>query len=753
MPIVSGSTDLKSLPSMNGNSDHSLLQLDDDESFVVLERSSANDEGMTIDGNLQGYQPLPVSYSFPVFNNLVSSQSPLINQPVPVIDPLGLQFESPHSSVSVEEIEKRLQEVIHENINLKEIVYQTNMVMKQQLKTVSLVQDRALETQRNHQEKFEETKSLILKLGSEKNILQETNSLIVSQLEKLKEENKELKSANEAFGNEISKFKEDTKQLKESNMALVTETTKLLAENEALKKQLTTAQEAVQTASESSKVSSSELMAENETLKNRLASAEALQRSFENSKIAELMEETQNLKKQLESANEAYQNAWESGKVAAAELVAENKSLKNQLVSAEEALKHASEGNKKASQQSAKEVELHQLVGDLTRKLEIVERARRDQEFGLDRLQAQLGRVTEELTDTQRKLAHSENALQSSQSQLQTENSFQYGEKLNKYLGLLKQLKDSLDEEQSRCNSLGSWLNLTAESGNVMEFEISELRRLLQEEQEHSVKMKTCLYSAVTMIHEILSDFKSLGEELEKVRADHAVKESHSLAYDEMQKKGFRERLDSLTAKLVEKEEALAISQRHLASLHEAVRLQNAEKEGSGEVKVLKEQVKNLSDEVQAKKDELQANMQQIQTLRTEVQKLQGVNDTVMVLEEQAKIYQADFEAERKARELLVAEKERVVEDFRHLVKRNEALLKQVNKLQNNLPRENAVTSQTCSSSRRQEQTPSPPTPRPQDDVIPAPKRYFCPNPECNMIFTTVDPLQLHVITCLKLDD
>uniref|UniRef100_A0A1B6IWF8 NF-kappa-B essential modulator NEMO CC2-LZ domain-containing protein n=3 Tax=Homalodisca liturata TaxID=320908 RepID=A0A1B6IWF8_9HEMI len=708
---------------------------------------------MTIDGNLQGYQPLPVSYSFPVFNNLVSSQSPLINQPIPVIDPLGLQFESPHSSVSVEEIEKRLQEVIHENINLKEIVYQTNMVMKQQLKTVSLVQDRALETQRNHQEKFEETKSLILKLGSEKNILQETNSLIVSQLEKLKEENKELKSANEAFGNEISKFKEDTKQLKESNMALVTETTKLLAENEALKKQLTTAQEAVQTASESSKVSSSELMAENETLKNRLASAEALQRSFENSKIAELMEETQNLKKQLESANEAYQNAWESGKVAAAELVAENKSLKNQLVSAEEALKRASESNKKASQQSAKEVELHQLVGDLTRKLEIVERARRDQEFGLDRLQAQLGRVTEELTDTQRKLAHSENALQSSQSQLQTENSFQYGEKLNKYLGLLKQLKDSLDEEQSRCNSLGSWLNLTAQSGDVMEFEISELRRLLQEEQEHSVKMKTCLYSAVTMIHEILSDFKSLGEELEKVRADHAVKESHSLAYDEMQKKGFRERLDSLTAKLVEKEEALAISQRHLASLHEAVRLQNAEKEGSGEVKVLKEQVKNLSDEVQAKKDELQANMQQIQTLRTEVQELQGVNDTVMVLEEQAKIYQADFEAERKARELLVAEKERVVEDFRHLVKRNEALLKQVNELQNNLPRENAVTSQPCSSLRRREQTPSPPTPRRNSNLRPKPKQFVCPNTTCNLPFNSLDEVHQHVIACWGLQD
>uniref|UniRef100_A0A1B6FZL0 NF-kappa-B essential modulator NEMO CC2-LZ domain-containing protein n=1 Tax=Cuerna arida TaxID=1464854 RepID=A0A1B6FZL0_9HEMI len=736
MAIVSGSTDLKSLPSMNGNSDHSLLQLDDEESFVVLERSTASDEEITMDGNLEGYQPLPISYSFPVFNNLVSSQSSLINQPVPEIEPLGLQFESTHSTVSVEEIEKRLQDVIHENINLKEIVYQTNMVMKQQLKTVSLVQDRALETHRNHQEKFEETKSLILKLGSEKNILQETNGLIMSQLEKLKEENKELKSANEAFGNEISKCKEDTKQFKESNMALVTETTKLLAENEALKKHLTAAQEAVQTATTSSKVSASELVAENESLKNRLASAEALQRSSENSKIAELLEESQNLKKQLESVTEAYQNACESGKIAAAELVAENKSLKSQLISAQEALQHASESSKKASQQSAKEIELHQLVGDLTRKLEIVERARRDQEFGLDRLQAQLGRVTEELTDTQRKLAHSENAIQASQSLLQTENSFQYGEKLHKYLGLLKQLKDSLDEEQSRCNSLGSWLNLTTESGNLMEFEISELRRLLQEEQEHSIKTKTCLYSAVSMIHEILADFKSLGEELEKVRADHAVKESHSLAYDEMQKKGFRERLDSLTAKLVEKEEALAISQRHLASMHEAVRLQNAEKEGSGEVKVLKDQLKNLTDEVQAKKDELQA-----------------ASDTVMVLQEQVKIYQADFEAERKSRELVVAEKERVVEDFRHLVKRNEALLKQVNELQNNPPQENAVTSQSSSTSRRQEQTPSPPTPRPNSILRPKSRQFVCPNTTCNLPFNTLEEVHQHVIACWGLQD
>lgn len=48
----------------------------------------------------------------------------------------------------------------------------------------------------------------------------------------------------------------------------------------------------------------------------------------------------------------------------------------------------------------------------LSRKLEAVERARRTLEFDIDRLQAQLGRASMELVEAQRKLAHSENALQ-----------------------------------------------------------------------------------------------------------------------------------------------------------------------------------------------------------------------------------------------------------------------------------------------------------------------------------------------------
>lgn len=49
--------------------------------------------------------------------------------------------------------------------------------------------------------------------------------------------------------------------------------------------------------------------------------------------------------------------------------------------------------------------------------------------------------------------------------------------------------------------------------------------------------------------------------------------------YDEMKKKGYVEKIDVLTATLVQKEEALAISERHLASLQEAVRLHNEDKQ------------------------------------------------------------------------------------------------------------------------------------------------------------------------------
>lgn len=48
--------------------------------------------------------------------------------------------------------------------------------------------------------------------------------------------------------------------------------------------------------------------------------------------------------------------------------------------------------------------------------------------------------------------------------------------------------------------------------------------------------------------------------------------------YDEMKRKGYTEKIDELTALLVQKEEALTVSERHFASLQEAVRLQNEEK-------------------------------------------------------------------------------------------------------------------------------------------------------------------------------
>ncbi|XP_054277446.1 uncharacterized protein LOC128996269 isoform X2 [Macrosteles quadrilineatus] len=596
MPNISGA-------SLNGNAGNSSLfnSLDDDEeSFVVLERSTANDVSLLAEVAPRIQPTTPQngpSCSFPAFMSTSTSTylstgmntSAISNQVQ--IDPMAMPFDTTHISVSVEEIDKRLQEVLHENINLKENLYQTNLAMKQQLSTVRLLQDKALETQKQHQAKFEETKALILKLGSEKSELQEKYIKLSEELNKVKEENKELS---------------------EKNVQLSGEATRLMGRNGNLMK--------------------------------------------------------------LSSMQE------------------------DMIISAE---------RKMSLQATNKETELREVVDQLTRKLEAVERARRQQEFDIDKLQAQLARSTQDLTETQRRLAHTEQALETAQAiPVKSENSLHYGEKLTKYEGLLKQFKSSIQEEHSRFNSLNSWLTMTDPTGNSAQFEITELRHLLAEEQAQSVSRKEKLYQTVATIHEMLGDFQQLGEELERVRADHAVKESHGLAYDELQKKGFREQIDSLTAKLVEREEALAISERHLSSLQEAVRLQNDEKKEGAEIATLKEQVNNLVGQVTAKDEELKAKTDEMEALKTDMQKLRVDCDTIPVLEEQAKIYQADFEAERKSRETLVAEKERLVEDLRHLQRRNHELIDELNNSRGETPAQpSAPAVQTREPER---ETPSP---------------------------------------------
>lgn len=91
MPIVTDSDSLT--PKINGGFSNSIINSleDDEESFVVLERLTANDPGQ-LDVSIQSLstiQPFSNSCSFPTFNNL-STSGPASN--TNNIDQVGQQY-------------------------------------------------------------------------------------------------------------------------------------------------------------------------------------------------------------------------------------------------------------------------------------------------------------------------------------------------------------------------------------------------------------------------------------------------------------------------------------------------------------------------------------------------------------------------------------------------------------------------------------------------------------------------------------
>jgi hypothetical protein len=68
------------------------------------------------------------------------------------------------SDFNAEEVHKKLQEVLKENIELKEALQQNNLAMKQQFSTLSTWHEEVLSVHQSHKSKFDEMKELIVKV-------------------------------------------------------------------------------------------------------------------------------------------------------------------------------------------------------------------------------------------------------------------------------------------------------------------------------------------------------------------------------------------------------------------------------------------------------------------------------------------------------------------------------------------------------------------------------------------------------------
>uniref|UniRef100_A0A1B6CNQ6 NF-kappa-B essential modulator NEMO N-terminal domain-containing protein n=1 Tax=Clastoptera arizonana TaxID=38151 RepID=A0A1B6CNQ6_9HEMI len=406
----------------------------DDESFVILESSKNESSNSLMCDRSISWQPSLIQSTDYVSSPIESSQTHVQNQKFSIC--------LSSMNMSPEDIQKKLHDVLKENVELKETLHQNNMAMKEQFSTLQTWQEEVLKVQKNHKEKFAETKTLILKL---------------------KADNQELRKG-------IS-----------GNMNL--------------------------------------------------------------EKIKKLEEENNKLSTQITMLQEKLENQ-----------IQKEKRLFSQM------------------QPSTKESELHKVVEQLTHQLEVAERARRQQTIDIERLTVQLSRTHNQLMSSQQQLTETQVT-----GSAVTNGKIDLDSRCQRYDQLIDQLSSTIKKEAERIVSMDTWIQMTLPSNNL-QLEITELRKLLTEEQVQSVTRKENLNIALSSFQELLIDFKAVIQEMESLKEDIIAKEKHNKQYELIQKRTFREKIDSLTAQLVGKEEALAISERNLSSLQECIRLESENK-------------------------------------------------------------------------------------------------------------------------------------------------------------------------------
>lgn len=71
------------------------------------------------------------------------------------------------SSLSIDEMQQRLTELLQENVKLKETLKQNNASMKQQFHILATWQEEVMKVHQNHKQKFVETREFINQLKKE----------------------------------------------------------------------------------------------------------------------------------------------------------------------------------------------------------------------------------------------------------------------------------------------------------------------------------------------------------------------------------------------------------------------------------------------------------------------------------------------------------------------------------------------------------------------------------------------------------
>lgn len=322
-----------------------------------------------------------------------------------------------------------------------------------------------------------------------------------------------------------------------------------------------------------------------------------------------------------------------------------------------------------------------------------------------------------ELSAEKTKIQGQEEVIRRLAAAQQTVSQQQQGSQLMLQLQVSKEkvcaANNCIEDYQKRCDSLERHLseyqdrleNLQLKDGDLIDKlteEVHNLKRMHEIEKRECAEYKKNLLDSQEKMQVFMQEYQLLKQNWDTFSQEQESKGRQSETYYCLQMKTLQERVDSLTAKLVNREEALM-----------------------------------------AKEEEITA-------LKTELSKLKAEVETIPILQAQVEVYKADFHAERESRELAKEEKERALEELRNL---KGTLSPNGSRKRNSRKTETSSRRAYSSSGPVTTVAPADETRLGQHQHDPAGAaakeipQFTCP--KCNMEFKDYHPLLSHVNDCL----
>ncbi|XP_046744366.1 optineurin isoform X2 [Diprion similis] len=536
---------------------------------------------------------------------------------------MSTDYSSLISSLSIEETQKKIKELLQENVKLKETLKQNNLAMKQQFNVLAAWQEEIMKVHQSHKQKFTETKALINQLRKENTEL------------KLKAA-KDLVSSN----TNDSRMGELEAQLQKtilSQSALQSaREVELEEENSKLVKELTDA-----------KIACNGLTADVErytALSNRL-SLQLKQAEFT----------IQKLKLDLEKLNLNLKEKEELASLA-----------DFSIVSTSEQTKPSTPWQDKIIEQ---EKEIEYLRG-LTNSLECQLNLSSQNTF----VPIEIRTSDSSHQPSPDRVQFNENVKQ--YNEILVRLTEYYANYATRYIDVQECLKESIDllqdlehtkkkeglgvNEQERCDKIKSCQARLTE----------EWRAMINEKQE--------LTKAQTQFQKIFSDYNSLLYELEILHEENdklsSSKENNvkvAVTQESPQKSATDDEQNLAKQKLLLKamESSILQEKNNLREEKKAIDALKAERKKQDQEEVIKLQgsIKNLQTRNVFLEKCRTTDKEKVEQLNLEIKSLKSEAERILVLQEQLEIYKADFNEEREARERLSGENDVLIQQLKNM--------------------------------------------------------------------------------------